>query len=738
MKTFSIPSLPRAVMALLGAGCALSLLAVPVTAQSDQLVAPGAVWKYLDDGSNQGTGWRASSFDDSSWAQGPSQLGYGDGDENTVVSFGSNSSDKHITTYFRHSFVVPDASVYQALTLRLLRDDGAVAYLNGVELVRSNMTSGGFNFDTVALSTVSGSQEDTYYPKDDIASGLLSGTNVLAVEIHQRTNTSSDISFNAELIAHQEPILSRGPYLQKGTDTSVTVRWRTYPASDSWVWYGTSIGNLSSVISDPALVSDHEIEISGLAPGTTYYYAIGEGGVPTVGDDAEHFFVTSPIPGTVQPLRVWVLGDSGTADSSARAVRNAYTSYTGTTHTNLWLMLGDNAYTSGTDDEYEAAVFDMYPEMLRKSVLWPTRGNHETSSSTYYGIFSMTTGGEAGGLPSGSEAYYSFDYANVHFICLDSQGSNLSTGGAMATWLQADLAATNQDWVIAFWHHPPYTKGSHNSNTESTLITMRQNFLPILEAGGVDLVLCGHSHSYERSFLLDGHYGLGGTLTADMVLDGGSGQEENDGAYNKSSGGNRGAVYTVAGSSGKTGGGLLNHPAMFTSLNVLGSVVLDINGGRLDATFLRTNGSVGDHWTFLSDSFTGAYCVASPTSEGCAVQMSATGVPSVTDPTPYFLDASGAPNDKFGLLFYGYTPNNVPFYNGRLCIKAPLTRTTIQNSGSGPLPCLGSFSLDFNARIQSGIDGGLVPGATVYSQYWFRDVVGTAGLSDGYQFVIQP
>ena len=182
-------------------------------------------------------------------------------------------------------------------------------------------------------------------------------------------------------------------------------------------------------------------------------------------------------------------------------------------------MLGDNAYERGMDDEYQYAVFDMYPELLRGTVLWPTIGNHDTAQATtvpatlpYLQIFSLPAAAEAGGVASGTEKYYSFDYGNIHFVCLDSMTSDRSPGGPMATWLQNDLAATQQQWVVAFWHHPPYSKGSHNSDTETQLVEMRQNFLPILEAGGVDLVLAGHSHSYERSYLIDGHYGTSATF----------------------------------------------------------------------------------------------------------------------------------------------------------------------------------------------------------------------------------
>ena len=134
------------------------------------------------------------------------------------------------------------------------------------------------------------------------------------------------------------------------------------------------------------------------------------------------------------------------------------------------------------------------------------------------------------------------------------------------------------------------------------MIQMRENLLPILEAGGVDLVLTGHSHCYERSYLLDGHYGLSGTLTAAMKKNAGDGRPAGNGAYLKPLTGPRdhfGAVYAVTGSAGQATGGSLNHPAHFISLNNLGSLVLDVNGTRLDATFLRENSSTPDTFTII-------------------------------------------------------------------------------------------------------------------------------------------
>ena len=401
-------------------------------------------------------------------------------------------------------------------------------------------------------------------------------------------------------------VVTRGPYLQMGTPSSIVVRWRTDVATDSRVRYGSAPGSLTLFANNSTITTEHEVAVSGLSSDSQYYYSVGSSTVTLAGGDSTYFWVTFPPAGVPAPTRVWVIGDSGTANANAIAVRNAYFNATGTRHTDLWLMLGDNAYESGTDAEYQAAVFNLYPTLLRKSVLFTTLGNHDTAQATqfvdtypYFSIFSLPRNGESGGLASGTEHYYSFDFGNLHFICLDSMTANRSATGPMATWLQNDLAATTRDWIIAYWHHPPYTKGSHNSDTETELIQMRQNFLPILEAGGVDLVLSGHSHSYERSYLIDSHYGLSSTFSSANIVDGGSGREPNP--YEKPTGlpAHAGAVYTVAGSSGQISGGTLNHPAMVASLNVLGSVVLDFTTNRLDLQFLDSAGSVRDSFALV-------------------------------------------------------------------------------------------------------------------------------------------
>jgi Calcineurin-like phosphoesterase/Purple acid Phosphatase, N-terminal domain len=585
------------------------LCLAPAAAGADVLVGKGAVWSYLDNGSDQGTAWRSTAFNDSGWKTGPAQLGYGDGDEATVVSYGSNSSAKYITTYFRRHFSVTNPAAFVSLTLNLKRDDGAVVYLNGVEVHRGNMPTGAVGYTTRATSALSGADETTFFPSSLSTAQLAAGDNVIAVEIHQSDPASSDISFDLELLGNTSVSVTRGPYLQMAAPNGVTVRWRTDAATNSRVRFGTSQGALTLTADDAASTTEHVVRLTGLTAETRYYYSVGSTTATLAGGDSATFFETSPPAGTARPTRVWVIGDSGTANADAAAVYNAYRTFTGSTYTDLWLMLGDNAYEDGTDAQYQAAVFNMYPALLRQSPLWPTLGNHDghtansaLQSGPYYDIFTLPKNAEAGGVASGTEAYYSFDYSNIHFVVLDSYETDRSTTGAMMTWLKADLQATTADWLIAFWHHPPYSKGSHDSDVDTELKEMRQNFLPVLEENGVDLVLTGHSHAYERSKLIDGHYGLSGTFNPTTnVIDGGSGRVDGTGAYSKATGGapHDGAVYVVAGSSGQTSGGALNHPAMYLSLDELGSMVLDVDGLTLNAKFLNNNGTTRDYFTIV-------------------------------------------------------------------------------------------------------------------------------------------
>jgi hypothetical protein len=197
--------------------------AVTVTAlysSNTVFIAENAAWKYHDLGQNLGTAWRSSGYNDSAWASGTAQLGYGDGDEATVVSYGGNTTNRYPTTYFRRSFVNSGA-LLGSLSLGLMRDDGAVVYLNGQEVLRDNMPSTTVTYQTLASGTVGGAAESTFYPFALSPSALVTGTNVMAVEIHQAALDSSDVSFAVRL----EGFLTVVPALLDGDADGMVDGW---------------------------------------------------------------------------------------------------------------------------------------------------------------------------------------------------------------------------------------------------------------------------------------------------------------------------------------------------------------------------------------------------------------------------------------------------------------------------------------------------------------------------------
>jgi VCBS repeat-containing protein len=177
--------------------------------ETTSLLPRGSVWKYLDDGSDQGTAWRDTTFNDSAWASGPAELGYGDAPVTQVrcnaqpTPCNTSAPDKFITTYFRHAFDLENPAFVQSLNVLASYDDGAVVYINGIEVARSsNMPSGVVTFQTPAVTDHEGGTFESLASLSAASLTMLrAGTNVIAVEIHQNSATSSDMTFDLELQA---------------------------------------------------------------------------------------------------------------------------------------------------------------------------------------------------------------------------------------------------------------------------------------------------------------------------------------------------------------------------------------------------------------------------------------------------------------------------------------------------------------------------------------------------------
>ncbi|UJF31490.1 GH92 family glycosyl hydrolase [Paenibacillus hexagrammi] len=198
------------------------------TISRQSLIAEGADWKYRDNGQYPGSGWKAANFDDSSWASGPAALGYDNTKyAKTMVSYGPDANNKYTTTYFRKSFEVSDLQGLIELDASLIRDDGAVVYVNGHEVIRTNMPAGHIEYSTFANATVGNERDRNVYSIDP--SYLVEGTNVVTAEVHQVNATSSDIAFDFSMEAVKQMVRPDAPSHPVVDDTANTFGWTFVP-----------------------------------------------------------------------------------------------------------------------------------------------------------------------------------------------------------------------------------------------------------------------------------------------------------------------------------------------------------------------------------------------------------------------------------------------------------------------------------------------------------------------------
>lgn len=589
----------------------------------------GSSWKYLDNGTDAGTAWKEpTAAGTDSWPSGPAEFGYGNGDERTHINYGTNASNKNITTYFRTSFDITNKSQFSFFKLKVYLDDGMVVYINGKEVCRTNMGTGMVKYNTPASGELA-DNGNIIIPFGIPAENFVNGTNYLAVEVHQASVTSEDLTFDVELtgISKADPsTITRGPLLQMVSENAITITWKTSDNTSSRIQYGISENSLASSMTNDALSKDHEIRISGLLPDTKYYYSVGTGDHILKGS-YRNYFTTAPQANTTRKIRIGVFGDAGTGDMNQKRVRDSYLQlFKKGSNAELAIMLGDNAYNTGTDYEYQTNFFDVYDDnIFDNHVVFPIPGNHEYYSPgvPYFSVFSLPTAAESGGLASGTESYYSFNYGNIHFIMLNSMGfdngKQLSDStGEQALWLKRDLAANagTHKWTIACLHHPPYTNGTHSSDNEPDITAIRQQLTPILERYGVDAVLAGHSHVYERSFLIQGHTGPSNSFKPTPLNVGGNLVSQSSGRYDGAANScpyftidtiaKKGTVYVVAGSAGQLGGGTNADLPLFYYKNYSGTtggehgiLYLEVQDNRLDAKFIGLSGTIRDQFTIM-------------------------------------------------------------------------------------------------------------------------------------------
>ena len=185
---------------------ATMLVTPPYT--TNMFIVRSNTWRYSDTGTDLGTAWQTTNYDDSTWSQNLAPLGYGDPETTFINSNVPPSTDKIVTTYFRKTFTIDSLPLPTALLMNLRRDDGVVVYHNGVEIYRFNLTNypTPVYFSNLALVAIGGTDETTYFPTNLAATNCVLGTNTIAVEVHQNSLTSSDLSFDLELLGVIPPV----------------------------------------------------------------------------------------------------------------------------------------------------------------------------------------------------------------------------------------------------------------------------------------------------------------------------------------------------------------------------------------------------------------------------------------------------------------------------------------------------------------------------------------------------
>jgi len=515
----------------------------PSTTQ--EVIEAGHTWKYLDDGSDQGAAWRAPSFDDASWASGPAKFGYGDGNETTTLDFGPDSGNKRITYYFRTAFEVPDARVVHGLHFGVQRDDGVIVYVNGTEVIRDNMPAGEIDYMTFSADIISGSGETTFYEFEVDPSVLVDGTNVLAVEIHNRDGTSSDLGFDLTL----------------SMETLLDPNTPVFDSTAIMTGNGLANSSYSGTLADLASDADGDLLVFAKVSGPDWLVVAEDGslgGNPGAGDIGENTFVVSvsdgdegtttatltivveepveiaraPLPGSEAALVFGVIPDTqggnlGSPPDEASAIAQRFIGH----EPAFIIHVGDVTDGNSSNGDTKLAELEYLKSLLVNPLaehgigFYPVRGNHD--SNAYRGTSSGVSAWAAafpylfegpdavidptdvpGGSPESpndSNFCYVLDAGhNTFFVSVDQWNGGASEN--YSNWVAAKFAeirgAHPDAHIFGYSHSGLYALASHPAMSEF----VSGGSAPYIAAGKqyeIDGWFSGHNHIYDRSMAID-------------------------------------------------------------------------------------------------------------------------------------------------------------------------------------------------------------------------------------------
>lgn len=471
----------------------LALLCFAVSlaqAEDIRLIHLGEQWRFLKASEEPPGAWLQPGFDDSSWVLGSSgfsSFGNYNGEVTTFPDYGST----YKTVYFRREFVVQDPTNIAELLLRIDYDDGFVAYLNGQEVARRGVSgSPGIPVPVSATAPyhLRGNGEVVMLGSPQL---LQAGTNLLAVQIVGTTGFDGSMSFVAELLAN----VIRGPYVQNTTAASTQIIWKTFSPVQSFLEYGTDPATALRIeISTNS--TDHIATVSGLEPGTEYFYRV-----------INHFdnretrtdwrtFRTFKTSGSVT---FNVVGDTGTGSVGQMQIAKQMQG----SSADFLMHMGDLVYYAITQQNADLRVFSPYSEEMRTRPWFLAPGNHEmyVDNKVALELFFLPTNSV-----TGTEHFYSFEHGDVQFVVAWSDlqaGANYAPGSTQHAWLDAELARSSKPWKFLFFHHTWRSSGVHQTddydrNAILDANQLDQSLAQLARKHGVQIVFNGHEHSYER------------------------------------------------------------------------------------------------------------------------------------------------------------------------------------------------------------------------------------------------
>ena len=294
------------------------------------------------------------------------------------------------------------------------------------------------------------------------------------------------------------------PYLQgdEVSPNTIVIRWFTVQDSDSWVDYGLT-EQYEHTKGKSESTKEHRIGLAGLMEDTIYHYRVRSGSCEST-DGTFRTFSSDPD----REFTFVAYGDNRSNPVKHEAIAERI--LTEPLRPSFILNSGDVVASGEERQEWHDQFFGPAKNLFKACAVFPAPGNHEYEDGLiweempheWYDFLSLPENGTL----FGAERWYSFDYGCCHVVCLDSHlydGANPLEIPFQKSWLEDDLtAASAARWKIVFFHHPPYSKGGHDSN-----LLVRAEFCPIFDDYGVDVVFNGHNHFYQRSFPMR-NYGI--------------------------------------------------------------------------------------------------------------------------------------------------------------------------------------------------------------------------------------